>query len=299
MTDRSGTTSVRKPAPVAEPDQGTPAEPTAARQFFTGEATIAALVVLAVLALAAIVAPWLFGSPTEIAPEQRLLPPSAGHPFGTDELGRDLLSRIAYGGRLSLMISIGSTVVAIVVGSLWGFFAAARKGWLDEVLMRIAEAALAIPMILFALVFVAAFGASRISLIIVAGLLMVPLTARVARAAVLSELESEYVHALRAVGVHPVRLMSREVLPNVVPALVAQASLNIAVALMLETTLSFVGLGIQPPDASWGTLLQQGYNKLFLSIWYPIIPAVVLIIAVAAFNTLGDQLNRVLNRRAK
>ncbi|WP_419992574.1 ABC transporter permease [Streptomyces boninensis] len=266
------------------------------RRYLRQPAAVAGLALFALLVLLSLVGPLVLPSGTHIDPAHRFAAPSGGHWFGTDELGRDVLARVAAAGRLSLGIAIGATAVSFVAGAAWGLAAAATRGWADDVLMRIADAAMAIPIILFALVFVAALGTTVPVLLIVTGLLMAPLTARVARSAVLAELESDYVRALTAVGVPKRRIMAREVLPNASPALLAQASLNLATSLMVEASLSFVGLGVQPPDASWGTLLQAGYAKLFQSIWYPLMPALVILAAIAALNTIGDQLQRVLYR---
>lgn len=266
------------------------------RRFVSRPPVLVALGVLGVFVVLAVVAPFALPSATDLDVPNRFAAPSWAHPFGTDELGRDLLSTVAYAGQLSLGIAAGATFVSLLLGTVWGLLSAARPGWLDEVLMRLAEAGMAIPIILFALVFVAAFGADLVAMTLVAGLLMSPLTARVARSAVLAELESEYVHGLEAVGVSRTRVLFTEVLPNTVPALLAQASLNLATSLMLEVTLSFVGLGIQPPDASWGTMLQDGYDHLYQSVWYPLMPALVIVAAIAALNTLGSQLQRVLHR---
>jgi ABC-type dipeptide/oligopeptide/nickel transport system permease subunit len=283
-----------EPLGIDAPEPG--AGPGLLRRFLSRPQVIVALVVLGIFAVLAVIAPFTLRAPTALDVPHRFAAPTLAHPFGTDELGRDLLSRIANAGQLSLGIAAGATVVSLVLGTVWGLAAAARSGWLDEVLMRLAEAAMAIPIILFALVFVAAFGANLVAMTLVAGLLMSPLTARVARSSVLAELSSEYVHGLDAVGVPRQRILFTEVLPNTVPALLAQASLNVATSLMLEATLSFVGLGVQPPDASWGTLLQNGYSHLYESIWYPLLPALVIIAAIAALNTLGSQLQKVLYR---
>jgi ABC-type dipeptide/oligopeptide/nickel transport system permease subunit len=266
------------------------------RRFLSRPPAVAALVVLGAFVLLALLQPVALRSPTAINPRNKFAAPSFAHPFGTDELGRDLLSRVAQAGQLSLGFAAGATLIAMVVGVTWGVVSAARSGWLDEVLMRIAEAALAIPTMLFALVFVAAFGSDIAAMTVVAGLLMSPLTARIARSAVLAELKSEYVHGLDALGVPRLRILFAEVLPNAAPSLLAQASLNVATSLMLEATLSFVGLGVQPPAASWGTLLKAGYDRLYESVWYPLMPALLIIAAIGALNTIGDQLQRVLHR---
>jgi ABC-type dipeptide/oligopeptide/nickel transport system permease subunit len=279
------------PAPLAE-GRG----PGVVRRLLRDRGARAALTILGLLVLGALVGPVLLVDPTQLEPANRFAEPSLAHPFGTDELGRDMLSRVLDAGRLSLGIAAVSTAIAMAVGTLWGFAAAISRGLLDELLMRVADAAMAIPMILFALIFVAAFGSDGPTLALTIGLLMIPLTARVARAAVLAELAMDYHRALVAVGVPRWRIMAGEVLPNAAPPLLAQASLNLATSILVEASLSFVGLGVQPPDASWGTLLQVGYANLFNTIWYPLFPALAIGLAIGAFNTVGDRLQVVLDR---
>ncbi|HET8607686.1 MAG TPA: ABC transporter permease [Gaiellaceae bacterium] len=221
--------------------------------------------------------------------------PTLAHPFGTDELGRDLLTRVLYGGRTTLEIAGFSVVLAMSGGSLWGFTAAYRRGWLDELLMRVADLTLGMPVILLGLVLVAAFGSSTLSLVLILGILFMPATARLARAALLSELETDYYLATISVGTPPWLIMLRELLPNAAPVLIARASVVAAEAIFVEASLSFVGLGVQPPAASWGTLLQKGYTNLYRSYWYPLFPGLVILVAVLALNTLGDHLQRVLD----
>jgi peptide/nickel transport system permease protein len=255
-----------------------------------------ALAILALLVLCALLGSALFGSPTDIDPLNQLTEPTGAHPFGTDELGRDLLARTAVAGRISLRVGALATLLAMLVGGLWGVGAAGARGILDDVLMRVADAAMAIPVILFALIFIAALGTDTVTLTLVTGLLMTPLTARVVRAAVLGELANDYVLALRAVGVPTWRIMLVEVLPNTTPALLAQTSLNLATALIVEASLSFVGLGVQPPDASWGTLLKNGYDQLFNTIWYPLFPALAIVLTVGALNVVADRVQAILDR---
>jgi peptide/nickel transport system permease protein len=252
------------------------------------------VVVLLVLgaALASLIAPY---SPTGNDYLHLFAAPTWSHPFGTDELGRDLLTRTLYGGRTSLEIAAAATGLAMVFGVAWGFVAAFREGWLGETLMRIADAAMGMPVILLGLVLVAAFGASAFSLIFILGVLFSPATARLARAALLTELHSEYYLAAVAVGARGRRIVVGELLPNAMPVLLARATLVAADAIFVEASLSFVGLGVQPPGTSWGTLLQQGYTNIYRSIWYPIFPGIVILVAVLALNTLGDNLQRVLD----
>jgi peptide/nickel transport system permease protein len=205
------------------------------------------------------------------------------------------LTRVLYGGRTSLEIALLATALAIGLGSAWGFGAAIARGWSEEVLMRVADLTLAMPVILVGLVLVAAFGPSTTNLVLILGVLFAPATARLARSALLSELEAEYYLAAVSVGASPRRILFQELLPNTLPVLLARASLVAADAIFVEASLSFVGLGVQPPSASWGTLLQTGYTNLYRSYWYPIFPGVVIIVAVLCFNVLGDNIQRALD----
>jgi ABC-type dipeptide/oligopeptide/nickel transport system permease subunit len=222
-------------------------------------------------------------------------PPTWAHPFGTDELGRDLFTRVLYGGRTSLGIASLATLIAMVVGSIWGFTAAFRKGWVDDVLMRTADLTLGMPVILLGLVLVAAFGSSIFSLVLILGILFAPATARLARSAILAELESDYYLAAISVGARPWRIVVEQLLPNTLPVLLARGSIVAADAIFVEATLSFVGLGVQPPAASWGTLLHVGYANLYRAYGYSIFPGIVIVVAVLALNTLGDNLQRALD----
>jgi peptide/nickel transport system permease protein len=222
-------------------------------------------------------------------------PPTLAHPFGTDELGRDLLTRVLYGGRTSLEIAALATAFAMALGAVWGFAAAFRRGWLDELLMRVADLTLGMPVILLGLVLVAAFGSSTKSIVLILGILFAPATARLARSSLLAELETDYYLAAVSVGTRPWQIVLKELLPNTTPVLLARASIVAADAIFVEASLSFVGLGVQPPAASWGTLLERGYSVLYSSYWYPIFPGLVILIAVLALNTLGDNLQRVLD----
>lgn len=216
--------------------------------------------------------------------------PSGQHWLGTDELGRDLFTRLLYGGRLSLLVTTGSVAVAFVVGTLWGVVAAMRGGLIDEVLMRTADVTMAIPQILFALVCVAAVGASLLSLIVIVGLLLGPSSARMARSVVMQEMTLDYYSAGIAYGSEGLPLLFREVFPNILPALTSQAVINAASAIILEASLSFVGLGVQPPQMSWGILLQQGYGFLYNDPVYVAAPAVVILTTVFCLNLAADRL---------
>lgn len=255
---------------------------------------------LGVIALACLLAPLVapYGA-NELTAALPLQGPSGSNWMGTDELGRDLFSRILYGGRISLTIAAGATAIAMVLGTIWGLAAALGRGWVDELLMRTADTAMAIPGILLALVFVAAFGASPGGLALVSGLLLTPTTARMARAAALTEIESDYFTAAIAYGASKPRLVLKELLPNTLGPLGVQATVNAATAIVIEASLSFVGLGIQPPEASWGTLVRQGYERMYEVPGYVIFPGLVMVLTIWALNLLGDTLGGTTDPHAR
>ena len=283
------------PAPALETTASTRTD-SVLRRLLRRPAAVIALVVVAILVVTALFAP-LFAphSPTALDYEHFFAPPSRDHLFGTDELGRDLLTRILYGGRTSIIVGFAATAIAMGLGVAWGFTAALKEGWLGEILMRVADTLMAMPAILIALVLVAAFGASTLSMVVILGILFSPATARIARSTLLAELRSEYYVAAVSVGASGKRIVSRELLPNALPVLVSRGSIVLAEVIFVEASLSFVGLGVQPPDTSWGTLLQQGYTNLYRSYYYPIFPGLVIVAAVLALNTLGDNLQKVLD----
>jgi peptide/nickel transport system permease protein len=247
------------------------------------------VVVLAAIVILCIAAPLVtrYG-PNSVDPTHPFAAASAQHWLGTDELGRDLVTRLLYGGRLSLMVCGGSVLIASVIGTVWGVVAAERGGFIEEILMRSADVAMAIPQILFALVCVAAFGASLLSLTVITGVLLAPTSARMARTVTIQEMSLDYYSAAIAYGAGKIRMLTREVLPNIMPALASQAVINAASAMILEASLSFVGLGVQPPQMSWGVLLQQGYSFLYSDPTYAVAPAALILATVFCLNLAAN-----------
>jgi peptide/nickel transport system permease protein len=224
--------------------------------------------------------------------------PSWSHLFGTDELGRDLFTRCLYGGRLTLGIALGATSLGVALGSTFGLIAGLYRGWTDQALMRSADAVMAIPEILLALVFVAAFGASVISLSVIIGLVLIPITARVMRSAVLTEIASDYYLAAVASGASRWRIIVSELLPNTSPTLLARISIGFATAIVLEASLSFLGVGVQPPLASWGSLVHDGYGVLYVAPTYFVFPAILIFASILSLNFLADEVQIMLDPRA-
>ncbi len=261
---------------------------------------VAGLLIVVLLTLAAILAPLLAPYPTtEMHTRDRLQGPSRDFLLGTDESGRDLLSRLMYGGRFSISAAVFSTGLALLVGLPIGLIAGYRGGTIDDALMRVLDGFLAIPPILLALTLLAALGPSLLNVILAVGALGLPLTARITRASVMVERERDYTLAARAIGSTDSHIISRILLPNCLPPLIVTASLLAANAILLEAALSFLGLGVQPPDASWGVLLQLGYGYMSHSFWYVTIPGVCIFVLVWSLNTLGDALRDGLDPRLR
>lgn len=285
-------------APQAPASRGTGG--SAFRRLFRSWGASAGTIFLLLLIAMAVFAPWL--SPyaaTEVHTDAVLQTPSSRFWLGTDEIGRDLLTRLMYGIRLTFLVAGGSVVVAMVIGTIWGFAAGLGARWLEEVLMRLVDGAMAIPSFLLALMFVASFGSSTLGLIAIIGLLNAPVVARLARAVVLEENGADYAVAAHASGATSRRILWRELFPNTVPALLVQAALIAGYAIITEAGLSFLGLGVQPPTTSLGSLLLQGYQNLYTYPGYVIWPGVVIVAAVWALNTVGDSLRAVLDPRAE
>ena len=255
-------------------------------RVFSSAVSITLMLIVSAFLFANFIAPY---DPTELAVAPPFSSPSWEHFFGTDELGRDSFSRNLYGGRITVLISVLAAIVALFLGTLWGFAAGIFKGWIDEVLMRTADAVMAIPALLFALVCISGLGATFVTLTLVAGILLSPATARMARSALLVEISMDYFTAGIASGLSKWKLISNEVLPNVTSQLLVQFSINAASAVMLEAALSFIGLGVQPPSASLGTLILQGYAKIYNSYWYVIFPSILVVLIILLFNAMAEK----------
>ena len=276
-------------------------------------ASAAALAILCALAAAApLFAAWLALDPNEIDLLARFAPPSAGHPLGTDEIGRDMLLRLLYGGRVSLLVGFAAAVIAAAIGTVVGLAAGYYGGWIDALLMRLTDTVIALPLLPLLIVFAAIdlgklglppdlANAPEIGLYrIVAIIALVGWTAvaRLVRGAALTLRERDFVLAARSQGASGARIMFRHILPNAVSPIVVAATLSVGNIILLESVLSFLGLGIQPPIASWGSMLTNAqelmYEAPMLAVW----PGLAIFATVIAFNFLGDGLQDALDPRA-
>ena len=290
-TDASVPSTARPPRPRWQQTLGLLARnPTAAVA-----ATVLLLIVL-VAVLDEAIAPT---GPNEIAVEDRLQPPSLAHPFGTDDLGRDILSRVVLGAAVSLRVGFLAVAFALVVGTVIGLLAGFYGRWVDDVLMRFMDMLFAFPAVLLAIAVLAVRGPGAGNTALAIGIVYVPVFARVTRASVLGVREEVYVRASRSVGASDWRLLTRHVLPNAAPPIIVQTSISLAFAVLAEAALSFLGLGTQPPNPSWGLMLAEGRGFIDLAWWLAFFPGMAIFLTVLCFNLLGDGLRDVLDPRQR
>ena len=259
------------------------------------------VVLLIVFVLCALLAPWLAPQdPAQLDLMGRLMGPSTAHWFGTDELGRDILSRTLYGARISLVVAVSVVGLSLAIGLLAGGLAGFYGGWTDTVVnIYVSNAFLALPGILLAIAFVAFMGPGLVNVILALAISGWVGYARLVRAQVMTVKEREFVEAARALGASDLRIMTRHVLPNILQPLIVQAAIGMAGAVLAEATLSFLGLGIPPPAASWGSMLNDARSHLFDSPHLVFFPAMAVMLCVLSFNFIGDALRDYLDPRMK
>lgn len=237
--------------------------------------------------------------PNEIHPELALSPPSLDFILGTDEFGRDIFSRIIFGTRVAIVISSASVGLAFVIGIPLGLISGLYGGLADGLTMRVMDAVLAFPSLIFTILIVAALGASPFSIIVSIGFLFTPRFARLVRGSVLVLKDVEFVVASRACGAGSSRIMYRTILPNTMAPILVQITLGMALAISIEAGLSYLGLGIQPPTATWGTMLRDAQRYLYLAPWYTLAPGIIIFVVILVLNFFGDRLRDALDPRLK
>jgi peptide/nickel transport system permease protein len=220
----------------------------------------------------------------------RLAPPSAEHWWGTDHFGRDVLGRTAYGGRVALKVGLGSTFLATFLGVSLGAYSGFQGGWWDEVIMRVVDGLMAFPGILLAIMLVTVLGPGTANTILAIGLANVPLFARITRGVFLTGRNALYVEAANALGARPGHIIRRHVLPNSIGPILVQATITFSTTILTEASLSYLGLGIQPPDASWGRMLKEAQPYMGRALWLVMAPGLAIFLTVIALNLIGDGL---------
>jgi peptide/nickel transport system permease protein len=256
-----------------------------------GGGPVLAFVVLALLA------PALAPHAPEDLVGQRLLRPQAAYPLGTDEFGRDILSRIIFGARISLWVGVVSVAIGLAGGATAGLVSGYVGGRLDLILMRVVDVMFSVPPIILAITLTGVLGPGIGNATVAIGFVYLPTFARVARGPVLAVVEREYIEAARASGAGAARVLGLHVLPNVAAPLIVQTTLALSTAILAEATLSFLGLGVQPPDPSWGTMLGTGRKYMELAPWVAVFPGAAVMLLVLGFNLLGDGLRDLLDPR--
>jgi peptide/nickel transport system permease protein len=268
------------------------------RQFTRHRVALAGLTILLLLGLACGLAPLLAPYPPEM-PNVELIrePPSLAHPMGTDQLGRDQLSRLMYGGRFSLEVGVLATLIAILVGTAFGALSGYYGGVLDPLLMRFTDFMLSIPRLLLLLLIAAVFGTSIGLIIVLIGLTAWMNVARLVRATVLGLREQEFIAAARLLGAGDLRLIARHILPNAVGPVIVAATLGVAGAILTESTLSYLGFGVQPPTPTWGNMLQNAQSEMYNAPWLAIFPGLLIFATIMSINFIGDGLRDAFDPR--
>ncbi|HEX3646874.1 MAG TPA: ABC transporter permease [Pseudonocardiaceae bacterium] len=261
--------------------------------------TAGLLLIFVVLAVGILVPLFRPGGATTLHPDASLATPGAGYPLGADQFGRDLLTRVAVGYRISLAVSTGSVAVALLLGIPIGLIAATGAAWLGGVIMRVLDVLMAFPALLLAIVVVAIFSPGTLVLLLAIGIVYTPVVARVTRAAALETSKESFVDAARARGASYWRLVARHIAPNSMGPVIVQASILLGVSVLLEAALSFIGLGVQPPTPSLGLMLSTGRDFMSSSPWVVADPAVAILIMVAGCTLVGDGLRDWLDPRKR
>lgn len=261
---------------------------------------IGSFIVLVLIALVAIFAPMI--APYDPYAQDLTLinqPPSAEHWFGTDDVGRDLFSRVVYGTRISMLVGVVCEAICVPIGVILGALAGYFGGWIDAVISRIIEIFASFPTILFAIAVMFILGPGIMNIFIAIGIIGWTGLARMIRGQIMQLKEKEFIEAARASGASNMKIIFRHLIPNCLSTIIVVITLDIPGDIMLESTLSFVGLGVQPPDPSWGSMISEGRKFIRQNVWYSFFPGLAIMLVVLAFNTLGDGVRDALDPKLK
>ncbi len=270
---------------------------TLARRHKIGAIAVGGVVVICLLALTA---PWVSPyDPLEQDYDALLQPPSLEHPFGTDRIGRDILSRVIYGTQVSVLVGLVAVGIAIVIGVPLGLVSGFVGDAVDNVIMRFMDALLAFPRLILALAIVAVLSPGALNVMIAVGIGSMPVYARLMRSQALSIRENQYIEAAHSLGTPPLRVMLRHILPNAISPIIVQATLGLGFAVLAEAGLSFLGVGVQPPTATWGSILNQGAPLLEQAWWVAFFPGLAIFLFVLCLNLAGDALRDILDPRLR
>ena len=270
------------------------------KAFNTNKTSWIGLMVFVLVIALAIAAPWIAPyDPNDQNIMEKLRSPSVAHWLGTDSFGRDTLSRILFGARISLVIGIASTLLALVIGSAIGMFAGWYGGRADTVTMQAMDVLLAFPSLILGLILVAMLGPSMHNIIIAIALTSIPPFARIARAPTIAIKEREFVMAGRALGFSDTRIVAGHILPNILPEILVMGSLWLANAIRTEASLAFVGLGVKPPTATWGGMIREGFENILDSYALALVPSIAILVVIFALNLLGDGLRDAIDPKLK
>ena len=253
------------------------------------------LLLIGVAVFAPLLTPY---NPYALLPAASFRPPSWAHPFGTDLFGRDILSRVIFGTRISLLVGVLAVAIGAAGGSLLGLLAGTGARWLEQAIMRAMDVALAFPFILLAILILAFFGAGVANVMLAVGVAYVPRFARLTHASAISLREMEFVTAARASGAGTARVMGRHILPNVLHVLAVYTTFSIPIAILIEAGLDYLGLGVTPPTPTWGAIINEGRQSLLLAPWESVLPGLVIMLTVLAFNLFGEAVANFLDPKA-
>lgn len=275
-------------------------KPTRFSLFLKNRRAVFGLAIIVIATVAAVVAPLLtpFG-PYQTDFEAILAPPSFSHLFGTDELGRDVLTRVIFGARISLSVGLISVGIALLAGTMLGLIAGYFGGLMDNLIMRVMDVILAFPSILLALAISAALGPSLFNVMLAIGFVNIPRFARLVRGQVLSLREADYISAVEALGQKTHLIIFRHLLPNSLSPIIVQASIAMGWAILSEASLSFLGVGIAPPTPSWGYMLSAGRGYMELALWITLFPGIAIFLTVLGFNLIGDGIRDAFDPRGR